>query len=135
MYLRAKYTKYKMAKTKFSIWRYVICDICLQGGRFNLHLIIGGHHCQQDNQCRDPMKNKKDCRVGQLTIKPGDHSFFPLGETFAAGWRSSGPQFQIQPTVGPRPEHTGRRKVPQHTKSGSKVLLHKPYQRLIETDG
>ena len=28
MYLRAKYTKYTMATTKFSIWRHVICDIC-----------------------------------------------------------------------------------------------------------
>ena len=47
MYLRAKYTKYKMAKTKFSIWRYVICEICkkkwvkspisgLQSGWYNL---------------------------------------------------------------------------------------------------
>ena len=32
MYLRAKYTKYKMAKTKFSIWRYVICEICKKNG-------------------------------------------------------------------------------------------------------
>ena len=27
MYLRAKYTKYKMATTKFSIWRHIICDL------------------------------------------------------------------------------------------------------------
>ena len=32
MYLRAKYTEYKMAKTKFSIWRYVICEICKKNG-------------------------------------------------------------------------------------------------------
>ena len=27
MYLRAKYTKYKMATTKFYIWRHIICDL------------------------------------------------------------------------------------------------------------
>ena len=62
---------------KFSIWRHMICEICknwpkspisgLQGGRYNLHPLIGGHHCQLDTQCRDPMNNNKDCRVGQLT--------------------------------------------------------------------
>ena len=30
---------------------------------------IEGHHRQLDNQCRDPMNNNKDCRVGQLTIR------------------------------------------------------------------
>ena len=29
---------------------------------------IEGLHCQLDNQCKDPMDNNKDCRVGQLTI-------------------------------------------------------------------
>ena len=28
MYLMAKYTKYKMTTTKFSIWRHIICEIC-----------------------------------------------------------------------------------------------------------
>ena len=28
MYLRAKYAKYKMATTKFSIWRHIVCEIC-----------------------------------------------------------------------------------------------------------
>ena len=71
MYLRAKYTKYKMATTKFSIWRHVICEICnknwlkshisgLHSGRYNLHPLIRGHHCQLDNQCRDPITNNKD---------------------------------------------------------------------------
>ena len=78
MYLRAKYTKYKMAKTKFSIWRYVICEICKKNGSNRPFLasrvadtifppLIEGHHRQLDNQCRDPMNNNKDCRVGQLT--------------------------------------------------------------------
>ena len=92
MYLRAKYTKYKMAKTKFSIWRYVICEICKKNGSNRPFLasrvadtifppLIEGHHRQLDNQCRDPMNNNKDCRVGQLTsiietCKSGsDHSF------------------------------------------------------------
>ena len=78
MYLRAKYTKYKMAKTKFSIWRYVICEICKKMGKI-AHFwppewliqssppLIEGHHRQLDNQCKDPMDNNKDCRVGQLT--------------------------------------------------------------------
>ena len=39
-----------------------------------LHPLIGGHHCQLDNQCRDPMKNNKDCRVGQLTTSAGSTS-------------------------------------------------------------
>ena len=79
MYLRAKYTKYKMAKTKFSIWRYIICEICKKNGSNRPFLAsrvadtifpphIEGHHRQLDNQCRDPMNNNKDCRVGQLTI-------------------------------------------------------------------
>ena len=78
MYLRAKYTKYKMAKTKFSIWRYVICEICKKNGSNRPFLAsrvantifpppIEGHHRQLDNQCKDPMDNNKDCRVGQLT--------------------------------------------------------------------
>ena len=38
--------------------------------------LIEGHHRQLDNQCKDPMDNNKDCRVGQLTsgeevLKPG----------------------------------------------------------------
>ena len=78
MYLRAKYTKYKMAKTKFSIWRYVICEICKKNGSNRPFLAsrvadtifpppIEGLHRQLDNQCKDPMDNNKDCRVGQLT--------------------------------------------------------------------
>ena len=78
MYLRAKYTKYKMAKTKFSIWRYIICEICKKNGSNRPFLAsrvadtifpppIEGHHRQLDNQCKDPMDNNKDCRVGQLT--------------------------------------------------------------------
>ena len=78
MYLRAKYTKYKMAKTKFSIWRYVICEICKKNGSNRPFLAsrvadtifpppIEGHHRQLDNQCKDPMDKTKDCRVGQLT--------------------------------------------------------------------
>ena len=39
-----------------------------------LHPLIGGHHCQLDNQCRDPMNNNKDCRVGQLTTSAGSTS-------------------------------------------------------------
>ena len=80
MYLRAKYTKYKMAKTKFSIWRYVICEICKKNGSNRPFLAsrvadtifpppIEGHHRQLDNQCKDPMDKTKDCRVGQLTSK------------------------------------------------------------------
>ena len=78
MYLRAKYTKYKMAKTKFSIWRYIICEICKKNGSNRPFLAsrvadtifpppIEGHHRQLDNQCKDPMDKTKDCRVGQLT--------------------------------------------------------------------
>ena len=78
MYLRAKYTKYKMAKTKFSTWRYVICEICKKNGSNRPFLasrvadtifppLIEGHHRQLDNQCKDPMDKTKDCRVGQLT--------------------------------------------------------------------
>ena len=78
MYLRAKYTKYKMAKTKFSIWRYIICEICKKNGSNRPFLAsrvadtifpppIEGYHRQLDNQCKDPMDNNKDCRVGQLT--------------------------------------------------------------------
>ena len=85
MYLRAKYTKYKMAKTKFSIWRYIICEICKKNGSNRPFLAsrvadtifpppIEGHHRQLDNQCKDPMDNNKDCRVGQLTSKlPTNH--------------------------------------------------------------
>ena len=80
MYLRAKYTKYKMAKTKFSIWRYVICEICKKNGSNRPFLAsrvadtifpppIEGHHRQLDNQCKDPMDKTKDCRVGQLTTR------------------------------------------------------------------
>ena len=81
MYLRAKYTKYKMAKTKFSIWRYIICEICKKNGSNRPFLAsrvadtifpppIEGHHRQLDNQCKDPMDKTKDCRVGQLTTGP-----------------------------------------------------------------
>ena len=81
MYLRAKYTKYKMAKTKFSIWRYIICEICKKNGSNRPFLAsrvadtifpppIEGHHRQLDNQCKDPMDKTKDCRVGQLTTPP-----------------------------------------------------------------
>ena len=84
MYLRAKYTKYKMAKTKFSIWRYIICEICKKNGSNRPFLAsrvadtifpppIEGHHRQLDNQCKDPMDKNKDCRVGQLTNQSGDH--------------------------------------------------------------
>ena len=78
MYLRVKYTKHKMARTKFSIWRYVICEICKKNWSNRPFLAsrvadtispppIEGHHRQLDNQCKDPMDNNKDCRVGQLT--------------------------------------------------------------------
>ena len=71
-----------MAKTKFSIWRYVICEICKKNGSNRPFLAsrvadtifpppIEGHHRQLDNQCKDPMDKTKDCRVGQLT------TFFP----------------------------------------------------------
>ena len=33
----------------------------------NLHPYIWSRHCQLDNQCRDPMNNRIDCRVGQST--------------------------------------------------------------------
>ena len=33
---------------------------------------IEGHHRQLDNQCKDPMDNNKDCRVGQLTTSRVD---------------------------------------------------------------
>ena len=67
-----------MAKTKFSIWRYIICEICKKNGSNRPFLAsrvadtifpppIEGHHCQLDNQCKDPMDKTKDCRVGQLT--------------------------------------------------------------------
>ena len=67
-----------MAKTKFSIWRYIICEICKKNGSNRPFLAsrvadtifpppIEGHHRQLDNQCKDPMDNNKDCRVGQLT--------------------------------------------------------------------
>ena len=67
-----------MATAKLSIWRCVICEICnknwlkspisgLQSGRYNLHFLIRGHHCQLDDQCRDAINNDKDCWVGQLT--------------------------------------------------------------------
>ena len=67
-----------MAKTKFSIWRYIICEICKKNGSNRPFLAsrvadtifpppIEGHHRQLDNQCKDPMANNKDCRVGQLT--------------------------------------------------------------------
>ena len=72
-----------MAKTKFSIWRYVICEICKKNGSNRPFLAsrvadtifpppIEGHHRQLDNQCKDPMDKTKDCRVGQLTrLHPG----------------------------------------------------------------
>ena len=67
-----------MAKTKFSIWRYIICEICKKNGSNRPFLAsrvadtifpppIEGHHRQLDNQCKDPMDKTKDCRVGQLT--------------------------------------------------------------------
>ena len=91
MYLRAKYTKYKMAKTKFSIWRYIICEICKKNGSNRPFLAsrvadtifpppIEGHHRQLDNQCKDPMDNNKDCRVGQLTS--GEEVFKPCIQRF-----------------------------------------------------
>ena len=88
MYLRAKYTKYKMAKTKFSIWRYIICEICKKNGSNRPFLAsrvadtifpppIEGHHRQLDNQCKDPMDKTKDCQVGQLTNVDDDHQQGP----------------------------------------------------------
>ena len=88
MYLRAKYTKYKMAKTKFSIWRYIICEICKKNGSNRPFLAsrvadtifpppIEGYHRQLDNQCKDPMDNNKDCRVGQLTTYIPTHKWPP----------------------------------------------------------
>ena len=39
----------------------------LHGGHYNLHPLIGGHHCQRDNQCNDPMNNNKHkCRIQYL---------------------------------------------------------------------
>ena len=78
-----------MAKTKFSIWRYIICEICKKNGSNRPFLAsrvadtifpppIEGYHRQLDNQCKDPMDNKKDCRVGQLT-NPLHDNFFCLG--------------------------------------------------------
>ena len=99
MYLRAKYTKYKMAKTKFSIWRYIICEICKKNGSNRPFLAsrvadtifpppIEGHHRQLDNQCKDPMDNNKDCRVGQLTNSIVAH--MRARETISVLWHSFG---------------------------------------------
>ena len=42
-----------------------------------------------DNQCRDPMNNNKDCRVGQLTTiyaTPGMCGTGKLGDAFTSGF-------------------------------------------------
>ena len=72
-----------MTATKFSIWRHVICEICKKNwlklpipgpqiGRYNLHPLIEGHHCQLDNQCKETMINNNDCWFGQLTNREGE---------------------------------------------------------------
>ena len=42
----------------------------LHGGHYNLHPLIGGHHCQRDNRCNDPINNNKHkCRIQYLYLQ------------------------------------------------------------------
>ena len=90
-----------MATTKFSIWRHVICEICKKNwlklpipgpqiGRYNLHPLIEGHHCQLDNQCKETMNKNKDCRVGQLTNREGSRDKKKEGEKEREGKEEKG---------------------------------------------
>ena len=85
MYLRAKYTKYKMAKTKFSIWRYIICEICKKNGPNRPFLasrvadtIFPPPYRRSPPPTRQSMQkpNEKQQRLSSWAInyEPSDHS-------------------------------------------------------------
>jgi len=57
-----------------SISRHMICEVCKKTSLKSPTVadtiyipLKGGHHRQLNNQCKDPIDNDKDCRVGQLT--------------------------------------------------------------------
>ena len=57
-----------------SMSRHMICEVCKKTSLKSPTVadtiyipIKGGQHRHLDNQCKDPIDNDKDCRVGQLT--------------------------------------------------------------------
>ena len=50
--------------------------------------LFSGYGWKSINQCRDPMNNNKDCRVGQLTRAHGEHGDVFLFSNLGALWFS-----------------------------------------------